>query len=78
MDEDGYAAFLTRGNEAAYDGRDSVAPWRQSAVLAGRIPALAKFFFKRNTTDYLECVALQYAQILVSKLIRLRDAENPL
>lgn len=78
LDEHDYVAFLTQGNEAAYDGRDSWAPWRQSAVLARRIPTLAKKFFKPKTTAYLECVALKYAHILVSKLIRLREAENSL
>jgi hypothetical protein len=75
MDEENYQAFLTYGSEAAYDGRDSMAPWRQSYVLSRRIPGMARQFFKPSYIAYKECIVLQHVLLLVSKLVRVRESE---
>jgi hypothetical protein len=73
MGEESYIPFLTCGNDAAYDGRDSIRPWRQSKVLAGRIPGMARLFFKRNEVPFKECLVLQQGLLMTSKLIELRE-----
>ena len=70
MGKSNYREFLTHGNAAAYDHRDSISPWRQSKVLSRRVPPLARKHFKLKRAAHRDCMMLSRAFVRCSKSIR--------